>query len=135
MSATLVVVRVFVIALSMLAGFLMGAGIGAWPVAGALAGGLLGALAVWLEWRAGRLPLDHTVWGVVGGAVGVLGGRVVGGAVLSLVPDVGAAGRLLPELLGVQVYKPSEFQEKVDWMMNRGFLKNAPSYTDVVRGK
>jgi len=100
MSATLVVVRVFVIALSMLAGFLMGAGIGAWPVAGALAGGLLGALAVWLEWRAGRLPLDHTVWGVVGGAVGVLGGRVVGGAVLSLVPDVGAAGRLLPELLG-----------------------------------
>jgi ABC-type nitrate/sulfonate/bicarbonate transport system substrate-binding protein len=42
---------------------------------------------------------------------------------------------LLPELLGVQAYKPAEFQEKVDWMAQRGFLKEKPSYTDVVRGK
>ena len=98
--STLVIVRVFVIALSMLAGFLMGAGIGVWPVAGLLAGGLLGALAVSIEWRAGRTPLDHTFWGVAGGALGVLAGSVAGRAVLSLVPDVGAAGRLLPELLG-----------------------------------
>jgi ABC-type nitrate/sulfonate/bicarbonate transport system substrate-binding protein len=42
---------------------------------------------------------------------------------------------MLPELLGVQSYKPAEFQEKVDWMMDRGFLKDAPAYKDVVRGK
>jgi len=42
---------------------------------------------------------------------------------------------MMPELLGVQGYKPAEFQEKVDWMMHRGFLKNAPDYKDVVRSK
>jgi ABC-type nitrate/sulfonate/bicarbonate transport system substrate-binding protein len=42
---------------------------------------------------------------------------------------------MLPELLGVQSYKPTEFQEKVDWMMERGYLKQAPAYQDVVRGK
>jgi len=44
-------------------------------------------------------------------------------------------GGLLPELTGVQSYKPAEFQEKVDWMMHRGFLKEKPAYKDVVRGK
>ncbi len=42
---------------------------------------------------------------------------------------------LLPELMGVQSYQPAEFQEKVDWMMDRGFLKEAPAYADTVRGK
>src|SRR6266404_6688389 len=31
--------------------------------------------------------------------------------------------------------KPAEFQEKVDWMMDRGFLKDAPAYDEIVRGK
>jgi hypothetical protein len=42
---------------------------------------------------------------------------------------------MLPELLGVQSYKTAEFEEKVDWMMDRGFLKKKPAYADVVRGK
>jgi ABC-type nitrate/sulfonate/bicarbonate transport system substrate-binding protein len=42
---------------------------------------------------------------------------------------------MMPELLGVQSYKPAEFQEKVDWMAQRGFLEEKPAYTDVVRGK
>jgi ABC-type nitrate/sulfonate/bicarbonate transport system substrate-binding protein len=42
---------------------------------------------------------------------------------------------MLPELLGVQSYKTAEFEEKVDWMMDRGFLKEKPAYADVVRGK
>jgi NitT/TauT family transport system substrate-binding protein len=42
---------------------------------------------------------------------------------------------MLPELLGVQSYKSAEFEEKVDWMMDRGFLKEKPAYADVVRGK
>jgi len=42
---------------------------------------------------------------------------------------------LMPELVGVKAYQPSEFQEKVDWMLDRGFLKEAPQYGDVVRSK
>jgi ABC-type nitrate/sulfonate/bicarbonate transport system substrate-binding protein len=42
---------------------------------------------------------------------------------------------MMPELLGVQSYKSAEFEEKVDWMLDRGFLKEKPAYADVVRGK
>jgi ABC-type nitrate/sulfonate/bicarbonate transport system substrate-binding protein len=42
---------------------------------------------------------------------------------------------MLPELTGVQGYQAAEFQEKVDWMMDRGFLTEKPAYKDVVRGK
>jgi NitT/TauT family transport system substrate-binding protein len=42
---------------------------------------------------------------------------------------------LMPELIGVEAYRPEEFQEKVDWMMDRGFLAEAPDYSDVVRSK
>ena len=51
-----------------------------------------------------------------------------------LKPELRKTG-LLPELMGVQNYKPVEFQEKVDWMMDRGFLKDAPAYDEIVRGK
>jgi NitT/TauT family transport system substrate-binding protein len=42
---------------------------------------------------------------------------------------------MLPELTGVQGYKSAEFEEKVDWMMARGFLTEKPAYKNVVRGK
>jgi ABC-type nitrate/sulfonate/bicarbonate transport system substrate-binding protein len=42
---------------------------------------------------------------------------------------------LLPELTGVQRYQPDEFNDKVDWMMKRGFLERAPAYEDIVRSK
>jgi len=42
---------------------------------------------------------------------------------------------MMPELVGVEGSQPAEFQEKVDWMMHRGFLTEAPAYKDVVRGK
>ncbi len=42
---------------------------------------------------------------------------------------------LLPELTGVQGYQAAEFDEKVGWMLDRGFLKEAPAYKDVVRSK
>jgi ABC-type nitrate/sulfonate/bicarbonate transport system substrate-binding protein len=45
------------------------------------------------------------------------------------------AGGLMPELVGVKTYQPAEFQEKVDWMLDRGFLTAAPNYGDVVRSK
>jgi ABC-type nitrate/sulfonate/bicarbonate transport system substrate-binding protein len=42
---------------------------------------------------------------------------------------------LLPELTGVTGYAPAEFKQKVDWMVERGFLRDAPAYDDIVRGK
>ena len=33
---------------------------------------------------------------------------------------------MIPELDGVKAYEPEEFQEKVDWMVDRRFLKEAP---------
>jgi ABC-type nitrate/sulfonate/bicarbonate transport system substrate-binding protein len=44
-------------------------------------------------------------------------------------------GGLMPELVGVKTYQPEEFKEKVDWMIDRGFLKDAPQYAEVVRSK
>ena len=43
-------------------------------------------------------------------------------------------GGMMPELTGVQAYQPAEFNEKVDWMIDRGFLETAPDYKDVVCG-
>jgi ABC-type nitrate/sulfonate/bicarbonate transport system substrate-binding protein len=45
------------------------------------------------------------------------------------------AGGLMPELVGVKTYQADEFQEKVDWMLERGFLNEAPDYSAVVRNK
>jgi ABC-type nitrate/sulfonate/bicarbonate transport system substrate-binding protein len=42
---------------------------------------------------------------------------------------------VLPELTGVKTYQPAEFEAKVDWMLKRGFLQEAPSYEDSVRTK
>jgi ABC-type nitrate/sulfonate/bicarbonate transport system substrate-binding protein len=42
---------------------------------------------------------------------------------------------LMPELVGVNTYRPEEFREKVEWMMDRGFLEEAPEYSAVVRSK
>jgi uncharacterized protein YacL len=95
-----ILVRASMVVLSAIAGWLMAAGIGVPWFAGLLGGALLGGLAVWLEWRAGQLPLEQTFWGVVGGALGLLAGYVAGTAVVSLVPGVGVTGRNLPELLG-----------------------------------
>jgi ABC-type nitrate/sulfonate/bicarbonate transport system substrate-binding protein len=51
-----------------------------------------------------------------------------------LTPEQRKTG-MLPELIGAQPYKKREFQEKVDWMLERGLLPNAPAYEDIVRSK
>jgi len=51
-----------------------------------------------------------------------------------LPPEQRHAG-LMPELVGVNAYRPDEFKEKVDWMMDRGFLDKAPQYAEVVRSQ
>jgi ABC-type nitrate/sulfonate/bicarbonate transport system substrate-binding protein len=40
---------------------------------------------------------------------------------------------LLPELTGVKSYQPTEFKQKVDWMVERRLLEEAPAYDDIVR--
>ena len=107
-------VRVVVVALSALAGLFVANGIDARPVVGVVGGGLLGALAVWLEWRAGHLPQEYTFWGVAGGGLGLLAGYVAGTAVASLVPGVGAAGRDLPELLGAYLGATVALRRRAD---------------------
>ncbi|HTZ02384.1 MAG TPA: hypothetical protein VMC05_08635 [Xanthobacteraceae bacterium] len=54
-------------------------------------------------------------------------------ALLRDLPPAQRAQGLMPELVGVKAYRPDEFQEKVDWMIERGFLKEPPRYRDVVR--
>ena len=51
-----------------------------------------------------------------------------------LKPELRQSG-LLPELTGVQSYQAAEFNEKVDWMLDRGFLQEAPDYKAVVRSR
>jgi uncharacterized protein YacL len=95
-----VVIRLIVIGLSAVAGWLVADSVAGPRLVGLVGGALFGAGAVWLEWRAGQLPLEHTFWGVAGGALGLLAGYVAGTAVVALIPAVGPAGRNLPELLG-----------------------------------
>jgi ABC-type nitrate/sulfonate/bicarbonate transport system substrate-binding protein len=51
-----------------------------------------------------------------------------------LTPDQRAGG-MMPELVGVKSYRAEEFNEKVDWMLERGFLDEAPDYAEVVRSE
>jgi len=55
--------------------------------------------------------------------------------VLRDLPPEQRQGGLMPELVGVNAYQPEEFKEKVDWMMDRGFLDKEPQYAEVVRSR
>jgi ABC-type nitrate/sulfonate/bicarbonate transport system substrate-binding protein len=55
--------------------------------------------------------------------------------VLRDLPPEQRKGGLMPELVGVESYRAEEFREKVDWMLDRGFLTTAPAYEEVVRSK
>jgi len=57
------------------------------------------------------------------------------GEVLRDLPPEQREGGLMPELVGVKSYQANEFAEKVDWMLERGFLREAPKYAEVVRSK
>ena len=55
--------------------------------------------------------------------------------VLRDLPPEQRQGGLMPELIGVNAYQADEFKEKVDWMMDRGFLDKEPQYAEVVRSR
>jgi len=47
-------------------------------------------------------------------------------------PELRESG-LLPELVGAQSYQREQFRATAEWMVERGFLKEAPDYEAVVR--
>ena len=40
-----------------------------------------------------------------------------------------------PAITGVKGYEAAEFNDKVAWMMKRGFLDRAPAYEETVRNE
>ena len=90
-----IVVRVLVVILSGLAPALE-----VTTLAGGVAGAALGAVVVWLEWRATRVRVERLFWGATGAFFGLIGGLAAGTAAASLVPNAGMAGLGLPALLG-----------------------------------
>jgi uncharacterized protein YacL len=65
----MIIPRLVVTACAAVCGAVAGTAVGAPMLAGAAAGAVLGAAAVWLEWWAGRMPLDQTLWSVIAGLV------------------------------------------------------------------
>jgi uncharacterized protein YacL len=97
----LIVVRVLVLAVAAAAGGALGPALGLPGSRGWFAGvGLaLGFLAVLLEWRARRIPVDRLFWGAVGGIVGLALGLGLGTVLGAVLPPAGALGRGLLGLL------------------------------------
>jgi uncharacterized protein YacL len=105
----LVIVRVTVLTLATAAGAALGSAHGLPGSRIGLAGlGLaLGFLAVLLEWRARRVPVDRLFWGALGGILGMTFGLGLGSAVAAVVPSLAAVARgflgLLLAYLGATV--------------------------------
>jgi uncharacterized protein YacL len=97
----IIVVRLIMLAVATAAGLALGPSLGlsdrnVWLGA---AGLLVGILAVLLEWRARRVPVDRLFWGAAGGILGVAFGLGLGSALGAVVPGAGALGRGLFALL------------------------------------
>lgn len=73
----------------------------AWPpLAGTLAGAVLGAGVVALEIAAARVAAAGLAWAAMGGLAGLLGGVAAGGALAAAWPPSGAALRVVMALWG-----------------------------------
>ncbi len=97
----IIIVRLIMLAVATAAGLALGPPLGlsdrnVWLGA---AGLLVGILAVLLEWRARRVPVDRLFWGAAGGILGVAFGLGLGTALGAVVPGAGALGRGLFALL------------------------------------
>ncbi|MBI5629150.1 MAG: hypothetical protein HY953_09545, partial [Candidatus Rokubacteria bacterium] len=98
---TAVIVRVLVLAVAVGAGLALGPVLGVPMPSPWLAGAglLVGILAVLLEWRARRVPVERLFWGATGAAIGVVLGLGLGSAVGAVVPGAATLGRGLFGLL------------------------------------
>jgi rRNA-processing protein FCF1 len=98
------VVRLLVLAVSMLAGAWTGRALGAPVAVGAAAGALAGAAAVLLEFGAASLAIERLFWGATGGLAGLGAGLAAGFAAAGLVPRGAEATALaLAALCGAYV--------------------------------
>ena len=99
---TVVIVRVLVLAVAVGAGLALGPVLAVPTPSPWLAGAglLVGILAVLLEWRARRVPVERLFWGATGAATGVVLGLGLGSAVGAVVPGAATLGRGLFGLLG-----------------------------------
>jgi len=97
----IVIVRLIVLGVASAAGFALAPSLGL-PGASlwlGAAGLLVGVLAVLLEHRARRVPVDRLFWGAVGGLLGVGFGLGIGSTLGAVVPGTGPVGRGLFALL------------------------------------
>jgi uncharacterized protein YacL len=81
---------------------------------GALGGAALSGLAVWLETRAERVPVERLFWGSLGGFFGLIAGLAIGTAAVSLIPSAGMAGLGLPALLGAYLGAAVALRRRAD---------------------
>ena len=84
------------------------------------------------RWYRDILSLDPKVSGPADEWLAVNEERSRAELLRDLKPELRKNG-LLPELTGVKSYQPTEFKQKVDWMVERGLLDEAPAYDDIVR--
>jgi uncharacterized protein YacL len=97
---TVAVIRVLVVLLSAWAGLTLASELDWTPLAAGAGGAVLGAIVVWLEYRAGKARVDRLFWAAAGTFFGLIAGLAVGTAISSFFPTGGMATVGLPALLG-----------------------------------
>jgi uncharacterized protein YacL len=96
-TVAIILVRVAIVLVSALLGSRIAVVMGLRAVAGLLGGGLLGGLAVFLEWRLARLSFSSILLGAGGGALGAVAGILLA---YGVAPVAVGASRTLAAVLG-----------------------------------
>lgn len=100
---TVIIVRVVIVLLAAAGGVALGSALplaAPWPVLVA-GGAAIGGLALLLEWRIQRIPMERIFWAGAGGVFGLAVAHVAGSAVAGLIPQAVTPARgLLSLLLG-----------------------------------
>jgi uncharacterized protein YacL len=96
---TIILIRIVIVLASIWAAVLLSPTLELPESASGVAGGVLGLLAVWLEYRAGSVAVERLFWGATGGFFGLIAGLAIGMALSSFFPAAGLAAVGLPALL------------------------------------
>jgi uncharacterized protein YacL len=129
----MIILRLVVTACAAVCGAVAGTAVGAPMLAGAAAGAVLGAAAVWLEWWAGRMPLDQTLWSVIAGILGAFAGLVLMTAIVSLPGGASIAARGMGAILGGYVGATVAWRRRADLEGLSGRLFPGASRSEAVK--
>jgi uncharacterized protein YacL len=129
----MIIPRLVVTACAAVCGAVAGTAVGAPMLAGAAAGAVLGAAAVWLEWWAGRMPLDQTLWSVIAGILGAFAGLVLMTAIVSLPGGASIAARGMGAILGGYVGATVAWRRRADLEGLSGRLFPGASRSEAVK--